>query len=97
MLFRLQELVAAALADTPWEAWADGWLTAQASLTPLSRANEWLLVLLGLMSPMFVAFTVVPPGWRRIVLAAGAAALGFAATTLSTTAAGLSMDSGAEA
>lgn len=84
VLFRLQELVAAALADTPWEAWADGWLTAQASLTPLSRANEWLLVLLGLMSPMFVAFTVVPPGWRRIVLAAGAAALGFAATTLST-------------
>ena len=84
VLFRLQELAAAALAETPWEAWADGWLTAQASLTPLSRANEWLLVLLGLLSPVLVAFAVVPPGWRRIVLVVGAAILGFAATTLST-------------
>ena len=84
VLFRLQELVASAMADTPWQAWAEGWLTAQASLTPLSHANEWLLVLLGLLAPVLVAFTVVPPGWRRIVLVMGATVLGFATTTLST-------------
>ena len=84
VLIRLQDLAAAALADTPWEVWADGWLTAQESLTPLSRASEWLVVLLGLLAPCLVAFTVVPPGWRRLVLVPGAAGLGFLATTLST-------------
>lgn len=84
VLFKLQELAAAALAETPWEDWAEGWLTATASLTPLSRASEWLVVVLGLLSPVLVSFTVVPPGWRRVVLVAGAALLGFLATTLST-------------
>ena len=84
VLFRLQDLAAAALEDTPWAAFADGWLNAQASLTPLSRASEWVVVVLGLLSPMLVAFTVVPPGWRRGVLACGAVALGVSATTLST-------------
>ena len=84
VLFKLQELVAAALAETPWDDWADGWLTATASLTPLSRASEWLVVVLGLLSPVLVSFTVVPAGWRRVVLVAGAATLGLLATTLST-------------
>lgn len=84
VLFKLQELAAAALAETPWEDWAEGWLTATASLTPLSRASEWLVVVLGLLSPVLVSFTVVPSGWRRVVLVAGAALLGFLATTLST-------------
>jgi VanZ family protein len=84
VVFKLQELAAAALAETPWEDWAEGWLTATASLTPLSRASEWLVVVLGLLSPVLVSFTVVPPGWRRVVLVAGAALLGFLATTLST-------------
>lgn len=84
VLFRLQELAASALQDTPWEAFADGWLTAQESLVPLSRASEWLVVVLGLLSPVLVAFTVVPPGWRRFVLVGGAALLGISTTTLST-------------
>jgi hypothetical protein len=33
---------------------------------------------------VLVTFTVVPPGWRRVPLVAGAALLGFLATTLST-------------
>lgn len=84
VLFRLQEAMGAALAATPWEAWAEGWLTAQASLTPLSRASEWLVVLLGALAPCLVAFAIVPPGWRRLVLVIGAVLLGVLSMTLST-------------
>lgn len=84
VLFRLQEAVGAALAATPWEGWAQGWLTARESLTPLSRASEWLVVVLGALAPCLVAFSIVPPGWRRCVLVMGAMLLGTLAMALST-------------
>ncbi|CAN7620048.1 VanZ family protein [Rhizobacter sp. LjRoot28] len=84
VLIRLQEAMGAALAATPWEAWAEGWLTAQASFTPLSRASEWLVVVLGALAPCLVAFAIVPPGWRRLVLVVGAVLLGTLSMTLST-------------
>lgn len=84
VLLRLQELAGVALADTPWSTLADGWLDAQASLVPLSRGGELLTILLGLLAPCLVAFSVVQPGWRRAFLVLTAAVLGFAATTLST-------------
>jgi hypothetical protein len=84
VLLRLQELVGALLLDTPWSTWADGWLDAQAALTPLSRGGELLTTMLGLLAPCLVAFTIVQSGWRRAFLVLVAAALGFAATTLST-------------
>jgi len=84
VLFRLQELAGVALSDTPWSTLADGWLDAQAGLTPLSRGGELLTILLGLLAPCMVAFSVVQPGWRRAFLVLMAAVLGFAATTLST-------------
>ena len=49
---------------------------------PLS--DEALQQATSLLAPCLVAYTIARPGWRRLVLAGGAAALGFAAMTLST-------------
>ena len=48
----------------------------------LSPPAEVLVVALGLLAPCLLAFAIARPGWRRVVLALGAAALGFGATTL---------------
>lgn len=75
------------------EALVDGtavadWFASLPSAAPavgnLSPAAEATLVALGLLAPCLIAYAVARPGWRRLVLAGGAAALGFAATTLST-------------
>ena len=84
VLVRLQELAAEALAGTPWSAWTEDWADASVAMTPLSRGSELLTILLGLLAPCLVAYTIVRPGWRRAVTVPGAAALGFATTTLST-------------
>ena len=67
---------------------AAGWFASLPAAAPaggsLSPATELSLIALGLLAPCLLAFTVARPGWRRLVLALGAAALGFAATTLST-------------
>lgn len=84
VLVRLQELAAEALSGTPWSPWVEDWLDASVAMTPLSRGSELLAILLGLLAPCLVAGTIVRPGWRRAVLAPGAAVLGFATTTLST-------------
>ncbi|SHN32627.1 VanZ family protein [Rhizobacter sp. OV335] len=84
VLVRLQELAAEALAGTPWSAWTEDWVDASVAMTPLSRGSELLAILLGLLAPCLVAYTIVRPGWRRAVTVPGAAALGFATTTLST-------------
>ena len=84
VLVRLQELAAEALAGTPWAAWTEDWADASVAMTPLSRGSELLTILLGLLAPCLVAYTIVRPGWRRAVTVPGAAALGFATTTLST-------------
>lgn len=81
---RLQELAVQALEGTPIEPWVEGWLDPAVVLAPLSRGSELLTILLGLLAPCMVAFAVALPGWRRALLVLVAAALGFAATTLST-------------
>ncbi|KQU78538.1 MULTISPECIES: VanZ family protein [unclassified Rhizobacter] len=84
VLVRLQELAAEALGGTPWSVWTEDWADASAAMTPLSRVSELLTILLGLLAPCLVAYTIVRPGWRRAVTVPGAALLGFATTTLST-------------
>lgn len=83
VLPRLREAVAAAIDGTPAEDWVRPWLETAAQ-APLSRGGEFLLIVLGLLAPVLVAYAVSPAAWRRVVMAAGAALLGFAATTLST-------------
>jgi hypothetical protein len=46
--------------------------------------GESALVALGLLAPCLVAFSVARPSWRRLLLVAGAAAVGALVTTLST-------------
>ena len=84
---RVEPALAALLEGTPMEAWTAGWSNAPeaaASRPALSPASEFSIIVLGLLAPCLVAFTIAVPGWRRILLALGAAALGCAATTLST-------------
>jgi VanZ family protein len=64
--------------------WFEAWGDAAALRDALAPASEFALVALGLLAPCLVAFTVSRAGWRRIVLVFGAAALGCAASTLST-------------
>lgn len=79
----LRELAAAVLADTPWEVPPPLEL-AGAALPPLAAPAETLAIVLGLLAPCLLAYTIARPGLRRLLLLAGALALGFGATTLST-------------
>jgi VanZ family protein len=67
---------------------AEAWFASLPSAAPaggnLSPAAEATLVALGLLAPCLMAYAIARPGWRRLVLAGGAIAFGFAATTLST-------------
>ncbi len=85
---RLQPLLVDVLRDTPAAAWTEG-LTIIASpageaVRSISPATEFSIVVLGLIAPCLVAFTIATPGWRRTLLVVGAALLGAATTTLST-------------
>ncbi len=84
VLGHAQELLAGLLEGTPAAVWMDGWFDPDLMLEPLSPFSEFSVVVLGLLAPCMVAFTVSQRGWRRLVLVTGAAALGCAATTLST-------------
>ncbi len=84
VLARVQEGIAALVADTPVAPWVDGWADAELMRSALSPGGEFALISLGLLAPCLVAFSVAREGWRRIVLVLGAAALGVLATTLST-------------
>lgn len=55
-----------------------------AAVPALSPGAEAFTVALGLLAPSLLALTIARPGWRRVVLAAGAGATGFAVLTLST-------------
>jgi VanZ family protein len=81
---RLQGLLADALADTPAEALAASFAQAAADAPVLTSAGEFTIVVLGLLAPCLVCYTVATPGWRRPALAAGAVVVGCTATTLST-------------
>jgi len=80
---RLRELVLDAVADTPWEIHADGWPTSE-MFDPLSAAAESVAMMLGLMAPCALAFSIMRIGWRRIPVLAAILAVGIGATTLST-------------
>jgi VanZ family protein len=81
---RLREAVLALIDDVPWADGATRVLAASAPLPPLSALGERLAALLGLLSPILLAYAVVRPGLRRVAMAAGALVLGVAAMTLST-------------
>lgn len=81
---RVRDGLVSALEGTPAQAWAERWLVAGASQPALPPAGDFLVIGLGLLAPCLVAFSVSPPGWRRLPLCLGALWLGVAATTLST-------------
>ena len=81
---RVRDGVVAALAGTPAEEWVARWLDPGQATPGLAPAGDFLVVVLGLLSPCLVAFSVSLPGWRRLVLSGGALVLGVATTTLST-------------
>jgi VanZ family protein len=81
----LRELALAATADVAWAEGVHDWLDAPAPPgQPLRPLGEALLIALGLLAPSLVAFSVVAPGWRRVVLSLGATVLAAATVTLST-------------
>ena len=89
VLGRIQPLIVELLADTPAAAWTEGWTVtvapaAEASKSALSSTAELSIVVLGLLAPCLVAFTIAIPGWRRAALVIGAALIGASTTTLST-------------
>ena len=84
LLQGIAALVEGTQVDAWFAQWFEAWGEAAAQRDALAPAGEFALVALGLLAPCLVAFSVSRAGWRRIVLVLGAAALGCAATTLST-------------
>jgi VanZ family protein len=81
---RLREWLVELLQDVPWAETAHTLLASppqQGSLWPPAEAT---ISALGLLAPCLVAFAVVTPGWRRVVLALGALVMAVLAMTLST-------------
>ncbi|MEK8030733.1 teicoplanin resistance protein VanZ [Ideonella sp. DXS29W] len=81
---RLQDGLMEALVDVRGAEDLVAWLAdSPAPAGQLSALPEALGMALGLLAPCLLAFVVTRPGWRRIVMALGAAVLGLATTTLS--------------
>ena len=82
VLPRIRDALVALLQGTAGQPWIEGW--GETGPPPaLGPAGELALVVFGLLAPCLVAFTIAMPGWRRVVLVVGAAALGCLTTTLS--------------
>jgi VanZ family protein len=82
---RLREALAALLRDVPWAAGLHELLGAPiVQDAPLHPLGEVVLVALGLLAPCFVAYAVVAPGWRRLVMVLGALLMAVVGMTLST-------------
>ena len=74
-----------AIDQVPWAAdFAARLQAAETRVAPLPPLSDALLQLFGLLAPCLLAFSVARRGWRRLLLVAGALALGVSATTLST-------------
>lgn len=84
VLDRLRQFTGRLLDGTTLEPWVQGWADGIPARAPLLPLTEMTAIALGLLAPCLVAYTVSHPGWRRAVLVAGAALLGFVTTTLST-------------
>jgi VanZ family protein len=82
---RLLPLLADALDGVPWAA---AWHAALAAeglpQPPLGVPAETMVTALGLLAPCLVAFAVVRPGWRRVGVSLGAAAMTAGVLALST-------------
>lgn len=82
---RLRETLAGWLEDVPWAGAAYTLLATPAPpVTALRPLTEALIVACGLLAPCLLAYSIVPRGWRRVVMAAGAGVLGVGGMTLST-------------
>src|SRR5205085_12598731 len=81
---RLRDALSEWLQDSAVAPWFVPWLQPDDATTALSTGSELIAIALGLLAPCLIAFTVSRPGWRRVVLALGAAATGLLAMTLST-------------
>ncbi|WP_349741659.1 VanZ family protein [Roseateles cavernae] len=83
VLPRLQELAASLLEGTPWALqWEE--LAEPALQRALPPGLEGITIALGLLAPCLLALSVARPGWQRLALVFGAAALGVLSTALST-------------
>jgi VanZ family protein len=79
---RLQDMVASVLEGSPWDM---KWQLAESALQrALPPGLEGLTIALGLLAPCLLALSVARPGWQRLALMFGAAAVGVASTALST-------------
>lgn len=81
---RLRELLVELLEGVPWAQAALDLLAEPPMAVPLRPLAEVLVLVLGLLSPCLLAYTVVLPGWRRLPLAAGALLAALASMTMST-------------
>ena len=82
---RLREWLVMGLNNVPWADAAYQLLaTPPSDSIALSPLAEAMVSAFGLLAPCLVAFAVVAPGWRRVVLAIGALLLAGLAMTLST-------------
>lgn len=79
----LRSLAEWLLGGTPWAAWVGAGAVAPAQ--PLTPAREALAIALAMLGPCLLASAVTRPGWRRVLMAPGAAVVGLATMTLSTT------------
>jgi VanZ family protein len=81
---RLQDGMAGLLLDVPWaQSWLDAIYQISVPQQHLPALLEGLGLVLGLLCPCLLAFSVTRPGWRRAVMALGAALMGLGSTTLS--------------
>ncbi len=81
---RIRETTLDLLEGTSAEAWAREWLWVDPAPAGLAPAGDFVAVAFGMLAPCLVAYSVTPPGGRRVVLSLGALATAGMATTLST-------------
>lgn len=81
---RLREALVDGLEGVPWADDARAMLLDAPASHHLWPPLEGLASALGLLAPCLLAYTVVAPGWRRVVLAGGALLIALGAMTLST-------------
>lgn len=84
VIARVRDAALDALDGTSAQAWARQWLWVDPTPQALAPAGDFLAIVMGLLGPCLVAFSVSLPGWRRIMLCVCALLLGVVATTLST-------------
>ncbi|MES2890080.1 MAG: VanZ family protein [Pseudomonadota bacterium] len=72
------------LSDTPLAAWAAVSLPPPLPHRTLTPTGEFVLIVLGLLAPCCLVFTVSRPGWRRVILLALTVGGGVFLTCLST-------------